>query len=50
MLIILSLVLWFLLLPVIRIHHKNNEERAGPIILPESYIINNLTQFQFLIE
>jgi len=48
MLIIVSPVLWFLLLPVIRIHYKNKEKRAGPIISPESYIINSFTWFQFL--
>jgi hypothetical protein len=37
-----------MLLPVIRIHHKNKEKRAGPIISPESYIIKSFAQFQFL--
>jgi len=48
MLIIVSLVLWIMLLPVIRIHHKNKGKRAGPIISSESYIINSSTRFQFL--
>jgi len=48
MLIIVSLVLWFMLLPVIRIHHKNKEKSVGPITSPESYIINSFTWFQFL--
>jgi hypothetical protein len=38
----------FLLLPVIRIHQRNMENRAGPIISTEPYIINSFMSFQFL--